>query len=85
MKLQPRHAEAHYYLGLTLRALGKLPEAIGHLEKATTLAPTLAVAYAHLGIAQREHGDLDAAGRRWSVRWSSSPDGSTPSTRWDSR
>jgi Tfp pilus assembly protein PilF len=40
LTLMPRNAALHYSLGLTLVRLGRKSDAIGELERATTLAPT---------------------------------------------
>lgn len=40
--LAPQSADAYYYSGLALEALGKTPEALAHYERAYTLAPASA-------------------------------------------
>ena len=57
--LQPGHAETLYYLGLTRARRDSCPRP-SPISKRRRAAPSLAIAYAHLGVAQRELGDLDA-------------------------
>jgi Flp pilus assembly protein TadD len=43
VRLQPTFAEARYNLGITLRRLGREPEAAAHLREARRLRPDLPV------------------------------------------
>jgi tetratricopeptide (TPR) repeat protein len=54
-------AGPHANLGLLARQAGRLPEAVTELEKATTLAPGLAVAWNQLGLAYRQGGEFTKA------------------------
>jgi Tfp pilus assembly protein PilF len=49
LKIDPRNASAHYYLGEAARQQEKLPEAIRHFAAATELAPDFAEAQFGLG------------------------------------
>ena len=57
----PDLAGPHANLGLLARQAGRFPEAVGELEKATTLAPGLAIAWNQLGLAYRQNGDFTKA------------------------
>jgi tetratricopeptide (TPR) repeat protein len=57
----PELAGPHANLGVIARNAGRLPEAVGELEKATTLAPGLAVAWNQLGLAYRQSGEFTKA------------------------
>jgi len=57
----PDLAGPHANLGLLARQSGRLPEAIQELEKATALAPGLAVAWNQLGLAYRQGGEFTKA------------------------
>ena len=57
--LNPRHPEARYYLGLTLRQRGD--RRARELERAAVDGPTLAPIHLHLGVARQTSGDLDGA------------------------
>ena len=54
----PFAAEAYNWLGLASRELGKVPEAIGHFERATGLAPTSYAPTYNLGCLVLESGDV---------------------------
>jgi len=57
----PELAGPHANLGVIARNAGRLPEAVGELEKATTLAPGHAVAWDQLGLAYRQAGEFTKA------------------------
>jgi Flp pilus assembly protein TadD len=57
----PDLAGPHANLGLIARESGRLPEAVAELERATTLAPGLAVAWNQLGLAYRQSGRFTQA------------------------
>ena len=54
----PFAAEAYNWLGLASRELGKVPESIGHFERATGLAPTSYAPTYNLGCLVLESGDV---------------------------
>ena len=54
-------SEAHLELGKALLGLGKVTDALPHLETAVRLDPTLAEARIDLGVAQARAGRLDEA------------------------
>ena len=58
---QPADAEAHYNLGVALKAQGKLEEAIAEFRAAIRLKPDYAEAHSNLGIALRAQGKLEEA------------------------
>jgi Flp pilus assembly protein TadD len=57
----PDLAGPHANLGVLARLAGRLPEAVAELEKATTLAPGLLVAWNQLGLAYRQNGEFTKA------------------------
>ncbi|MFL6627240.1 MAG: tetratricopeptide repeat protein, partial [Vitreoscilla sp.] len=57
----PELAGPHANLGVIARNAGRLPEAVGELEKATTLAPGHAVAWDQLGLTYRQAGEFTKA------------------------
>ncbi len=57
----PELAGPHANLGMLARQAGRLPEAVSELEKATTLAPGLLVAWNQLGLAYRQSGEFTKA------------------------
>jgi len=57
----PDLAGPHANLGVIARNAGRLPEAVGELEKATTLAPGHAVAWDQLGLTYRQAGEFAKA------------------------
>ena len=59
--LVPRAALWHTQLGVVLRALGRLSEAIAAHRRAIALDPALAAAHNNLGNALRANGEADAA------------------------
>ena len=62
VKLQPDHAEARYYLGLTLESQGRLEPAIDELrDGGPAESARWPSAQARLGIALQAFGDLDGA------------------------
>jgi tetratricopeptide (TPR) repeat protein len=56
-ELDPKNARAHYYLGLVLEDLRKLPEAMASMETATKVDPKLADAHYYLGRLREETKD----------------------------
>ena len=50
-------ARGEQALGLALLQQKKIPDALPHLEKATTLSPTSEKAWLYLGLARDQHGD----------------------------
>jgi tetratricopeptide (TPR) repeat protein len=59
--IDPKHAWAHYNLGVALKAKGKVEEAIACFRKAIDLDPKYALAHNNLGIALGNKGQLDEA------------------------
>lgn len=57
----PDLAGPHANLGMLARQAGRVPEAVTELEKATTLAPGLLVAWNQLGLAYRQAGEFTKA------------------------
>jgi len=49
LEAEPRHAEAHYYLGLTLHGQGRLAEAVASFQQALQCRPNFPEAYSALG------------------------------------
>ena len=70
----PRSAQAHNNLGGALLVRGQVDEAIGHLQEATILDPTLAEAHSNLGVALARRG-----------RWAEAIDQYAESLRLDPR
>jgi protein O-GlcNAc transferase len=58
---EPDYAKAHYSLGNTLQAQGKLDMAIEHYQKALSARPDYVQAHNNLGIAFQTQGKLDMA------------------------
>jgi tetratricopeptide (TPR) repeat protein len=54
-------AEAHYNLGTTLQALGKLDEAVASYNKALAINPDYSEAHSNLGLALKDLGQLNEA------------------------
>jgi DNA-binding SARP family transcriptional activator/TolB-like protein/Tfp pilus assembly protein PilF len=46
---RPRNGLAHFYMGIALQTVGRLPEAIEHFERAVEFNPSHAPAHAHIG------------------------------------
>ena len=63
LRLNPSHAEAHYWLGIICQQKGAAKEALKHLKKAVALVPASADCFNALGIAELQLGDLEAAER----------------------
>ena len=61
MQLAPQDAEAHSNLGITLKELGRLDEALASYTQAIALKPDFANAHYNLGITLKELGRLDEA------------------------
>lgn len=61
IRLKPDDAEAHYNLGVALRARADLDGAITEYREAIRLKPDDAETHYNLGIALRAKGDLDGA------------------------
>lgn len=59
----PRHIDALHLLGVTERALGRLPEALTFLARAVALAPGFAAAHGNLGMVLSELGRTTEAER----------------------
>jgi hypothetical protein len=59
--LKPDFAEAHSNLGITLKELGRLDEALASYTQAIALKPDLAEAHNNLGITLQELGRLEEA------------------------
>jgi uncharacterized protein (TIGR02996 family) len=57
----PNDAQAHFYLGVALQALGEATEAIGHYERALELEPGLGEARVNLTAALLDAGEADRA------------------------
>lgn len=61
LRISPNQAITHFQLGNCYGFLHKLPEAIYHLKYAIELKPKYVSALTNLGVALKDHGDLDAA------------------------
>ena len=59
--MKPDYAEAYYNLGVTIKELGRLDEALASYRQAIALKPNYAEAYNNLGIMLQELGRLDEA------------------------
>ena len=59
--MKPDYANAHYNLGVTLKELGRLDEALASYTQAIALKPDLAEAHSDLGNTLQELGRLDEA------------------------
>ena len=59
--LNDRVAAFHDHIGLALRALGQLGDAVAHFTRAAKLDPNFAAAYGNLGEVLREQGKFDDA------------------------
>jgi Flp pilus assembly protein TadD, contains TPR repeats len=58
LQIQQDHAFAHMLKGITLNLEKKYGESIVHFQRALQMDPNLQMAYANMGMAQREMGDL---------------------------
>ncbi len=63
VRIDPRHAEAHNWLGVACGQQGRNGDALEHFAKAAVLRPGSADFASNLGLAQLNAGDLDAARR----------------------
>jgi tetratricopeptide (TPR) repeat protein len=61
LRTAPRKPDGHYGLGLTASRQGRYDEAIGHLEAAIRLNKNFYAAYAEMGYALADLGQIDAA------------------------
>ena len=61
LQRQPRNADAHNILGVTLNALGEKREAVAELRRAIRIHPDIASYHSNLGEILRQHGDADEA------------------------
>jgi serine/threonine-protein kinase len=61
VRLRPDDANAHYFLGITLREQGKLDEATAEYRTAIRIQPDLATTHFGLGAALDRRGKLDEA------------------------
>jgi len=61
LQTDPGNGDAHYFLGAACQALGKLDEAIAHLQRAVQLRPEHVPAHNHLGVVLAQQGKLDEA------------------------
>ncbi len=58
LHIDPTLAAGHYNLGMALKAVGNLGEAIAHYHQAIALAPAYAEAYQNLGVALLKQGQI---------------------------
>ncbi len=61
LRMAPRKADGHYGLGLTASRQGRFEEAIGHFESAIRRDKNFYAAYAEMGYARADLGQIDAA------------------------
>lgn len=61
LRVQPRYAETHYRMGLTLVAMKRFPEAIARLNQALSVDPANADILSGLATAMHQGGDLSGA------------------------
>src|SRR5207245_2462774 len=61
LQADPNNAHVHYLLGAACQALGRLDEAIVHLEHSARLRPGFAEVHNHLGVVRALQGKLAAA------------------------
>ncbi|MDA7878829.1 tetratricopeptide repeat protein [Mariniblastus sp.] len=61
IRLEPGHAEAHYYRGLARYQIGLHEEAIKDYSKAILIQPTFPEAYLNRGLARHRLGDYQSA------------------------
>jgi len=61
LDIKPDYAEAHNNLGVALRDLGELDEAVATYRRALEIKPDYAEAHSNLGVALQELGELDEA------------------------
>jgi tetratricopeptide (TPR) repeat protein len=59
--IDPTFAAGHYNLGMALRSMGQLAEAIAHYQQAIQLNPAYAEAYQNLGVALLKLGQVPAS------------------------
>ncbi|MEN9208604.1 MAG: tetratricopeptide repeat protein [Gloeomargarita sp. GMQP_bins_120] len=64
-EIAPTWAWGYYHLGLALRGLNRLPEALAAYQKALELDPNLAPAHQNIGVVWCKLGDLRTAQRHW--------------------
>ncbi len=62
-ELNPNNANSHYMLGMILREVGEIDEAIASYRKAVELRPDRAVAHHALGQALQAAGEEEEAER----------------------
>ncbi len=74
LRLEPEHARAHYYSGLSLIQLGQAEAAIEHLQKSISLDPENRAARIQLGDASTRLGRWEDAARAYSQALALQPD-----------
>jgi tetratricopeptide (TPR) repeat protein len=67
--LKPDYAEAHYKLGITLQALGRLDEAEASYKQSIALKPDYAEAYHNMSLAILSLQDFEAGWSLYEWRW----------------
>ena len=60
-EFMPDDADGHFNLGVALKSLGRLDQAVASYRRAVALKPDFALAYYNLGNAQKELGQRDIA------------------------
>lgn len=78
LKIDPRHADSRYRLGILLRERNELEKAVSELEKAVELRPDSVIFLTELAKAYSKNGRYPEAIETLRTALEASPDGSTP-------